>query len=495
MGNVTLNPGGDCVTDLIAPPGADTAQTTAITEALPPNGGDRPVEWAPRDPAPKKRRVGLWVGIGIGALVVAGAAASTILIAPGTTIAGIPVGGLTPGAAADVVNSRLADIKVGLTDVSGDPVVSGADLGASVDAAALADQAFESHPMWNLSSWMPEPIAGSITLDTEAAHSTLRALVPESYQDAVDAGVVFDEASHVYVTTPAESGTGINLDDLTAAITTAIAEGDSSPSYSGAPAETAAAISDETAVSTADAMNTMLGTIGFYVGEERTVPIAPAVAATWLEVVAEEGELHITADETAIQAVVDTLPSLVNRDAVNARAVVNSDGDVLRELAPGVNGRALGDVNDAASEFAEQLEAGNASFKLDATETPFEVATVVRRVDLNLSTQRATAYENDQVVNSWSISSGLPATPTPTGNFSVFAHTAMQDMGCYEGATYCTEDVPWSTWFAPDIAFHGTHWHSNFGNQMSHGCVNMTISAAKYIYDWAPVGTPISVHW
>ena len=92
------------MTDLIEAPGADTAPTTTVTSTLPPNDGDRPVEWAPREPAPKKRRVGLWVGIGVGALVLAGAAASTILIAPGTTIAGIPVGGLTPGAAAEVVS-------------------------------------------------------------------------------------------------------------------------------------------------------------------------------------------------------------------------------------------------------------------------------------------------------------------------------------------------------------------------------------------------------
>ena len=483
------------MTDLIEAPSADTAQTTVIAEATPPSDGNRPLEWAPHEPAPKKRHVGLWVGIGVGALVLAGAAASTILIAPGTTIAGIPVGGLTPGAAADVVSSRLADVEIALTDVNGDPVVTGADLGASVDAGALADQAFASYPMWNVTTWLPEPIVADITLDADAAHSALRAVVPTSYEDAVNAGVVFDAASNTYVTTPAVSGTGVDLEALTATMTTAIADGEGAVNFSGAPAEAPAAITDATAASTAESLNAMLTTIGFYVGEERTVPVAPAVAATWLEVVAEEDELTISADEAAIQSVVDTLPSLVNREAVEARSVVNSSGDVLRELNPGVNGRELGDVSNAASDFAEQLEGGNATFELNATEVPFATATVVRRIDLNLSTQRATAYENDQVVNTWAISSGLPSSPTPTGNFSVFAHTAMQDMGCFEGASYCTEDVPWSTWFAPNIAFHGAYWHNNFGNQMSHGCVNMPISAAKWIYDWAPVGAAVSVHW
>lgn len=483
------------MTDLIDAPGAATAQTTAITEALPPNDGDRPVEWAPHEPAPKKRRVGLWVGLGVGALVLAGGAASTILIAPGTAIAGIPVGGLTPGAAADVVNSHLANTAITLTDVNGEQVVTGADLGATIDAQALADEAFATHPMWNLGQWVPAPIAGTITLDTEAAHEKLRELVPASYEDAVDASVVFDTASATYVTTPAEAGTGINLDELTTALTSALADGDQALNFSGAPAEAPAAVSDEEAASTAEAMNTMVSTIGFYVGEERTVPVAPAVAATWLEIVDVDGELQITADEAAIQAVVDTLPAAVNRAAVDARVIVNGGGDVLQELTAGATGRELGDVTSAASDFAAQLESGNAAYALDVTETKFETATLHRYIDLNLSSQHAYLYENGAVVESWAISSGLPGTPTPTGNFTVFAHTSMQDMGCFEGASYCTEDVPWNTWFAPNIAFHGSYWHSNFGNQMSHGCVNMPVDVAKYVYDWAAVGTEVSVHW
>ena len=33
-------------------------------------------------------------------------------------------------------------------------------------------------------------------------------------------------------------------------------------------------------------------------------------------------------------------------------------------------------------------------------------------------------------------------------------------------------------------AFHGTYWHENFGAPMSHGCINMRTSEAKWIYRW-----------
>lgn len=486
------------MTDLIAAPGADTAQTTAVAETVPPSDGGRPLEWAPREPAPKKRRTGLWVGIGVGALALAAGAASTILIAPGTTIAGIPVGGLTPGAAADVVESRLAGVQVSLTDVDGGATVTGAELGASVDARALAEQTFAERPMWNVGAWMSEPVAADIALDPVTAHDALRALVPGSYEDAVDAGVSFDAATAAYVTTPAVAGTGINLDDLTAAITTAVAEGESSLDYSGAPAEAPAPVSDQDAADVAGRLNTMLGTIGFYVGEERTVPVAPAVAATWLEVVDDGGELRIEADEAAIQAVVDTLPGLINRAAVNAETITNASGDVLRELTAGVNGRALGDTSTVASDFAGQLENGNAVQPLEVTETPFTSTTLMREIDVNLATQTVSAIENGVVVDSWAVSSGAGENATHTGSFQVGWKTSSQNMGnrdLTQAPNYFQPDVKWVMYFNGDEALHGVYWHSNWGTPMSHGCVGMPEWRAQWLYDWSPEGVNVYVHY
>lgn len=485
------------MTDLIAAPGSD-AQTTAVTETVPPNHGDRAVEWAPREPAPKKHRTALWVGIGVGALLVAAGAASTILIAPGTSIAGIPVGGLTPGAAADVVNSRLADVQITLTDVDGDPTVTGAELGATLDAKTLADQAFADHPMWNLGAWLPEPISGDIVLDPVTAHETLRDLVPSSYEDAVDAGVVFDAATATYTTTPAVPGTGIDLADLTGAVTSALADGDHALSYSGAPADAPAAVTDDDAGSIAEQLNTMLTTMGFYVGDERTVPIDPAVAATWIEVVDDDGELRITADEAAIQATVDALPAAVNRAPVDAETIVNASGTVLDALTEGVNGRTLGDTGTLAADFAEKLEAGEAVQPLEVTEVPFVNTTLKREIDINLATQTVTAYENDVAVNSWSVSSGAGEFATHTGSFQIGWKTSSQNMGnrdLTQPPNYFQPDVPWVMYFNGDEALHGVYWHSNWGTPMSHGCVGMPIDAAKWLYNWSPEGVNVYVHY
>lgn len=495
------------MTDLISAPGAatgahgdDASPTTVLTpfdaptDTSPPHTGEHPLAWAPIEPAPKKRRLGLWIGLGIGVVVLGAGAASAILIAPGTTVAGIPVGWMTPGAAAEAIDAHLAQTEITLTGDGDGAVLTGADLGATTDATALADAAFAAHPMWNLGAWMGDPVPADIVLDQEKAAAALRDAVPSSFVDPVDAGVVFDPATAAYGITPSEPGTGIDVDAVNAAFVEAIADGGTSFEFSGDPTEALPAVSDDDATATATSLNTMLATIGFYVGDERTVPIDPAVAASWLTVVDDDGQLRIEADPQAIQATVDTLPAAVDRAPVNATNIVDSAGTVLRAEQEGATGRALGDTSQIADQFAAQLAAGDGVFALNVTETPFETVNLFRRIEIDLGSQRAYLFENNEVVKSWAVSTGLPGTPTPTGNFKVFAHTRMQDMGCFPGAPYCTEDVPWITWFTTNIGFHGTYWHNNYGNRMSHGCVNLPIDLAKYVYDWSPVGLEVAVH-
>lgn len=476
------------VTDLIS------AQDAATENS---GDGDQPLAWAPIEPTPKKRHLGLWIGIGAGVLLLGAGAASTILIAPGTTVAGIPVGWMTPGAAAEAITTRLAETRVTLTGAGDDVVLTGADLGASLDAKALADEAFASRPMWNLGSWMGDAVPATITLDPEKADAALRGAVPSSFDDPVDAVVAFDPATGAYAVTPSEGGTAINVADLTDAIAGAIAKGGTSLEFSGDPTPAEAAVTDHDAETLATSLNTMLGTIGFYIGDERTVPVDAATAASWLAIDDVDGELSIVADEKAIQATVDTLPGLVDRAPVNAATIVDSAGKVLREETAGQNGRALDDTSDIASEFATQLESGDGIYALKVSETPFTAVTLLRTIDVNLSTQTATLYENGNVVNSWRVSTGKSGTPTDTGHFKVYAHVRMQDMkgSNPDGTPYLTKDVPWVTYFNGDEAFHGTYWHSNFGRTMSHGCVNMPIDVAKYVYEWAPVGLEVSVHY
>ena len=469
----------------------------ASTDSLPPDSGDQQLAWAPIEPAPKKKRLGLWIGLGAGVVVLGAAAASLILIAPGTTVAGIPVGWLTPGAAAEAIEAHVAETEVTLTGAGDDVVLTGAELGATIDARGLADEAFAERPLWNLGSWMGDPVAGDIALDPEQAEAALREAVPSSFVDPVDAGVVFDAKTAKYVVTPSEAGTAVDLDALTAAIVGAVADGGKTLEFPGGPAEAAPAVTDEDATAVMTSVNTMLSTMGFYIGDERTVPVAPTVASTWFSVVDQDGELRIVADPDAIQATVDRLPASVDRAPVNATNIVDSAGNILRTEKAGVNGRAIGDTTNLAADAAAKIEAGEGVFPIEVKETKFESVNLLRKIDVNLSRQTATLYENGAVVRSWAISSGKSATPTDTGNFTVYAHVREQTMKSREpdGSITETPNVPWVTYFNGDEGFHGTYWHNDFGNPRSHGCVNMPIDVARFVYEWSPVGLEVAVHY
>ena len=118
-------------------------------------------------------------------------------------------------------------------------------------------------------------------------------------------------------------------------------------------------------------------------------------------------------------------------------------------------------------------------------------------IAVNVSNQTLVAYEGDWPVFSGRVSTGLPRTPTPIGTFRVFTKLVADDMrgGSYAvGDYYYLPRVPWVMYFAAGgYAIHGTYWHSNFGNPMSHGCVNLETDNARWLFDWAPMGTTVVV--
>lgn len=115
-----------------------------------------------------------------------------------------------------------------------------------------------------------------------------------------------------------------------------------------------------------------------------------------------------------------------------------------------------------------------------------------RWIDVNLSLQQIYAYEGNSVVNSFVVSTGVYGTPTVTGEYRIYAKVPMQDMS---GPGYYLRDVPWVMFFYEDYGFHGTYWHHNFGTPMSRGCINLTIDDAAWLYNWASVGTRVSIHY
>lgn len=127
------------------------------------------------------------------------------------------------------------------------------------------------------------------------------------------------------------------------------------------------------------------------------------------------------------------------------------------------------------------------------------IAPQEKRIAVSLSEQRLTAYEGERIVLAAPISSGVKTdgpspngipTTTPMGNFHIEVKTPSRHMGdgnlTSDLDAYELPGVPWVSFFHQDgIALHGTYWHDNFGSKMSHGCINLRMQDALFIYRWS----------
>jgi lipoprotein-anchoring transpeptidase ErfK/SrfK len=115
-----------------------------------------------------------------------------------------------------------------------------------------------------------------------------------------------------------------------------------------------------------------------------------------------------------------------------------------------------------------------------------------RWIDVDLNNQRLVAYEGQTPVRWVTVSTGLPGTPTVTGQYHIYVKYLSQTMS---GPGYYLPDVPYVMYFYEGYGIHGTYWHHNFGHPMSHGCVNTPTPDAQWLYNWADVGTLVYVHY
>ncbi len=120
-----------------------------------------------------------------------------------------------------------------------------------------------------------------------------------------------------------------------------------------------------------------------------------------------------------------------------------------------------------------------------------------RHIIIDVSEQRLFAYKNGILDNSFYISSGLYSSPSPQGNFDVLAKKEWVDYTWSYGEgnpnNYSLGLTPWNLMFQPHFYIHSAPWHNNFGNRMSHGCVNASTENAEWIFHWAEVGIPVDV--
>ena len=116
-------------------------------------------------------------------------------------------------------------------------------------------------------------------------------------------------------------------------------------------------------------------------------------------------------------------------------------------------------------------------------------------VAVNTGNQTVSLHQNGSDTFQTEIVSGKDTSPTDLGVFAVYAKAKDTWL---TGADYSAHVNYWMPYNGGE-GLHDATWRSSFGGEIyhengSHGCVNMELSDAAYVYDQVQVGTPVLVY-
>jgi len=182
----------------------------------------------------------------------------------------------------------------------------------------------------------------------------------------------------------------------------------------------------------------------------------------------------------------------------------NSSG-VMRRLYYGTVYRVVNAVKDDLGEWWYQLQEGltwNAGGPYVPARamrylSPVDLAPVSPRrqdkwIEINLQEQSLICFEDDIPVFKTRVASGVWDTATPRGEFTVLYKRHTQRM---IGDDYDLAGVAFPVYITQSgVAIHGTYWHNDYGRPHSHGCLNVTSDAARWVFRWVDPTIPYTQH-
>ena len=117
-----------------------------------------------------------------------------------------------------------------------------------------------------------------------------------------------------------------------------------------------------------------------------------------------------------------------------------------------------------------------------------------KHIEVDLTRQRVIAYEGNRPVFTARTATGYFEGDTPRGEFRVERKQPTRHMSSnLEGNAFDLPGVPWVSYISwTGVSLHGTYWHNNYGTPQSHGCINLTPEAAKWIYRWTDPFVPVN---
>lgn len=441
---------------------------------------------------------------------------------PGTTVAGMPVAGMTREQVISAVNGRADATTVTLSVDGATTEASLNEAGITVEADETADTAMEgstSLPAFVRAIFSARDVEPVVTVSEESIKKFAATVNSTLTSEMKDAAVVVAEDGASFTVTPAQNGNGVSTEDVASAVKQA-GTTLTSVTQDLSVRQMEPSITTENAQAVAEKANALLETSIEISDGIDTFPAKRSDKVKWIEFLPkDDGSL----DNPSISAVkvadwVNALAAKTDVKPENRVDNVDSAGNVLTVAREGKKGLKTNNTEQITKDVVAAMTDGKAYeglFHYDDVEPGSETKQVAegtenlvyqaaegeKWVDVSLTDDTVTAYVGGKVAGGpFYMVPGAPATPTVVGTFHVYLKYDVQTMRGEnaDGTKYETEGVPWVTYFSGGYAMHGAPWRSSFGWSGyggSHGCVNMPVDAAKFIYDWTDMGDTVVVHY
>lgn len=442
-------------------------------------------------------------------------------VAPGVSFGGVNLTGQNADQVKAVVESKIADSKVTITSTDGKTATASLkDLGVNADADATVNALIDAKPgtdfkadFTRLNPWAKQDVPLTVTTDKQALADYLTSQLVDESQRAVAASVQYNDQSKTYAVVDGREGQTPDPKPVEEAIAVIANEPGTTQRASVDYLSVSMPITAQTAQQAADAANQRLNAKYVINNSQKksfTVPVEEIAKWIGFESDPEAGTITLTYDDNAVTSyLASVLPDALKQEMVKESIVTNKAGKKMTVLREGKDGVTVTGTDDAASQVAAALKEGTdvtASAKVDVAK--FETESRVVDYDspngdphvvINLSEQKVYAYKGTTLVKTFNASTGLntPGRKTDTGTFFAQSKYDLKTMkACVEGECYETPNVPWTTFYNGGEGLHGAPWNSAgiaSGTPKSHGCTNMNVADAKWIYDFLPIGGMVQV--
>jgi len=486
---------------------ASTSEESAPTPEIEKKASKQPVSKSEKSNKHIWQRVMIGVGLFLTILIFVVGGFSQIYkgkVLPSVFVAGTESSGKSEEALKAQLEEQAKQLNVTFQNGKNKVSPSLKEIGYEVDVeqtienaiSAKRDSMFARFAFWHKTN-VPAVISVNNSLLTRYADEKF----PELTQAGQDARLEYDALQSTFVVTNHKDGTGPDSMALKEQLEKT-AEDLQDTTIKVTKTKKPAKITEEKLTQLVELANDIVSRSIVLQGTVGTYQVAPADIALWVTPTPQkDGTIELVIDDAKVQSYVEALGRQIATTPEDKKVIKEKNGKEV-VLQAGRDGTELANVAELTNGIVEAVnKEQNVTLTMNIKTAKAKVVNLTgydKWIEVDLTNQTVTAYEKATPLKTFVIASGLPGFETPTGEYEIWLRVRKQTMqggSKADGSYYNIPNVEWVSYFYGDYALHGAWWREKFGAPASHGCVNMTNADAKWVYDWAPLGTKVIVHY